>query len=136
MKKENKSLFLYTGLIFLVSIVMILIAFVGQNNTQNMQPETDSSGITITDKVNQLSDENRLLLEERINLTRKNEALTEKMDTLTKENEILNKFMQINSLLDEKKQDEAKVLYDTIDATLLTENQQIYYDKITQKINK
>lgn len=136
MKKENKSLFLYTALIFLVSIIMILIAFVGQTNTQNMQPETDSSGVTITDKVNQLSDENRLLLEERIDLTRKNEALNEELDTLKAENELLNKFLQINEFLDSGDIEQAQTIYDTIDPTALNENQSTYYNKITQKINK
>ncbi len=136
MKKENKSLFIYTALIFLVSILMILIAFVGQNNIQNMQPETDSSGVSITDKVNQLSEENRLLLQERINLTRRNEGLTSRNDTLTKDNELLTKYLDIDSLLDEGKKDEAKIIYDSIDATLLSETQKIYYDKLTLRLNK
>lgn len=136
MKKENKSLFIYTALIFLVSIIMILIAFVGQTNTQSMQPQTDASGITITDKVDKLSEENRLLLEERISLTRKNESLTEKTDNLTKQNELLSKFLQIYDLIDAGKLDEAKLIYDSINAESLDENQKLYYDKITQKFNK
>lgn len=137
MKKENKSLFLYTALIFLVSIVMILIAFVGQNNIQKMQPETDSSGITISEKVDQLSEENRLLLEERITLTRKNETLTEEnnnlknqVETLSKEAEILNKFIQIKDLLNEDKKEEASAIYMSIDAASLNETQKAIYDKI------
>lgn len=142
MKKENKSLFLYTALIFLVSIVMILIAFVGQNNIQKMQPETDSSGVTITEKVDQLSEENRLLLEERIDLTRKNESLTDENNNLKTQNEllskevdILNKFIQIENLISEKKLDEAKEIYATIDAAALNDTQRLIYDKITQKLN-
>lgn len=134
MKKENKSLFLYTALIFLVSIIMILIAFVGQNNIQSMQPE-DSSGMTITEKVNQLSEDNRLLLEERIALTRKNEALTSRFEIISKQNEIMDKLLQIETLLDEEKADEAKLIYDSIDATILEENQKIHYDRISLNFN-
>ena len=121
---------------------MILIAFVGQNNIQKMQPETDSSGVTITEKVDQLSEENRLLLEERIDLTRKNESLTDENNNLKTQNEllakevdILNKFIQIENLISEKKLDEAKEIYATIDAAALTDTQKLTYDKITEKLN-
>ena len=135
MKKENKSLFLYTALIFVVSIIMILIAFVGQNNIQNMQPE-DSSGMTITEKVNQLSEDNRLLLEERISLTRKNEALTSRFEVISKQNEIMDKLLQIDALLEDKKIDEAKLIYDSIDSTILEESQKIHYDRISLNFNE
>lgn len=135
MKKENKSLFLYTALIFVVSIIMILIAFVGQNNIQNMQPE-DSSGMTITEKVNQLSEDNRLLLEERISLTRKNEALTSRFEVISKQNEIMDKLLQIDALLEDKKTDEAKLIYDSIDSTILEESQKIHYDRISLNFNE
>ncbi len=134
MKKGNKSLFLYTALIFVVSIIMILIAFVGQENIQNMQPE-DSSGMTITEKVNKLSEDNRILLEERISLTRKNEALTARFEIISKQNEIMDNLLKIEALLEEKKIDEAKLIYDTIDPTVLEETQKLHYDRITLKFN-
>ncbi len=129
MKKENKSLITYTALIFLISIIMILIAFVGQNNTQSMQPETDASGVSITDKVNQLSEENRLLLEERIRLTRENE-------TLVDENSLLYNLLKMDSLLKEERKDEALLIYNTIDPSLLTELQMVYYNDITERLEQ
>lgn len=129
MKKESKSLILYTALIFLISIIMILIAFVGQNNIQSMQPQTDASGESITDKVNRLSEENRLLLEERIRLTRENEVLVD-------ENSLLYNFLKMDSLLNEERFEEAKLIYNTIDPTLLTEIQKVYYDDITVRLQE
>lgn len=127
MKKENKSLITYTALIFLISIIMILIAFVGQNNTQSMQPETDASGVSITDKVNQVSEENRLLLEENLRLRREN-------DSIVDENSLLYNLLKMDALIKEERTDEAKLIYNTIDPSLLTEIQKVYYDDITEKL--
>lgn len=143
MKKENKSLFLYTSLIFLVSIMMILISFVGQNNIKTMQPETDSSGTSIVDKVNQLSEQNSTLINEKAALIKENEELTTEKETnskiiktMTDENLLLNKFLQIYNYFEEGKLDDAKLIYDSIDASLLTETQRIYYDKFTLKFQQ
>lgn len=127
MKKENKSLIMYTASIFVISIAVILIAFVGQNNTQSMQPETDASGVSITDKVNQLSEENRLLLEESNDLKDENKAITE-------ENSLLYNLLKMGSLIEEERYDEARLIYNTIDPANLTEIQAVYYNAITEKL--
>ena len=127
MKKENKSLILYTALIFLISIVMIIIAFIGQRNTQNMQPETDASGMTITEKVDQLSNEN-------LNLFRRLDVLMQEKNILTKEKDLLYSFLNMICLIEEERFDEAKIIYDAIDPTSLTSMQKVYYDLITEKM--
>ncbi len=127
MKKENKSLILYTALIFLISIVMIIIAFIGQRNTQNMQPETDASGMTITEKVDQLSNEN-------LNLFRRLDVLMQEKNILTKEKDLMYSFMNMICLIEEDRIDEAKIIYDAIDPTSLTSMQKVYYDLITEKM--
>ena len=152
MKKENKSLFLYTSLIFIVSILMILIAFAGQNHIRKVQPETDASGNSLTNKVNTLSEQNAKLTNENAALNQKimelentNTAnqqiiddylnqinsLTNSVETLTHDNNILNSFIKIETLLDEKNYREARNIYNSIDPTHLNEEQKIYYDKIT-----
>lgn len=157
MKKENKSLFLYTSLIFIVSILMILIAFAGQNHIKKVQPETDASGNSLTNSFNILSEQNVKLTNENAALNQKvtelentNAAnqqiiddylnqinsLTNTNETLTHDNNILNNFIKIESFLDEGNIKEAKNIYNSIDTTHLNVEQKAYYDKITLKINK
>ena len=38
-KNDNKSLFLYTALIFFVAVVLIILSFFGQTNLQKKQLE-------------------------------------------------------------------------------------------------
>ncbi len=131
MKKETKSLIIYTSLIFVISIAMILIAFVGQNNSQSMQPQTDVSGEGIPDKINKLSDENRLLLQEKSNLQ-------DIILDIEKENGLLYNFLKINALIEEGRLEQAETDYKTIAQTFnpeeLTELQRAYYDDIAGKL--
>ena len=96
MKKENKSLFLYTSLIFIVSILMILIAFAGQNHIRKVQPETDASGNSLTNKVNTLSEQNAKLTNENATL---NQKIMELENTNTANQQIIDDYLnQINTL--------------------------------------
>ncbi len=140
MKKENLSLFIYTSLIFIVSIAMILIAFVGQNNIDKLQ----NSGSTLTNRVHELSDANGRLLNQNTSLS---EAVKTSSDRITKledelsdkEREIeaiaakkntLAKLIEIGNLINDKKIEEAKVLYSEINLNDLNESQLKYYNNI------
>jgi len=37
-KNDNKSMFLYTALIFIVAVLLIIFSFLGQTNMQKNQP--------------------------------------------------------------------------------------------------
>ena len=156
MKKENRSLFLYTSLIFVVSILMILIAFVGQNNIKNVYPQNDKTGTSLTDRVNQLNQTNAMLTNEIASLNREKEIfITEKeayikrieemtseivtlndlSNKISAENETTNKLLEIYKLISENRITKAKEIYNAIVAENLTEQQKIYYDDITTKLN-
>lgn len=64
-KSNSKSLYIYTTLIFAVAILMIVISFFGQINLdkkhESVTGETTSG--SISERVAQLSDENRILIE-------------------------------------------------------------------------
>lgn len=84
-KNENKSLFMYTALIFLVALIIIIIAFFGQTNLQNNQPEieqTETQLSGITEKAAILSEENKVLLEQNKTLTTENANLKAENETL------------------------------------------------------
>ena len=94
-KNDNKSLFLYTALIFFVAVVLIILSFFGQTNLQKKQPKVEEnteqtqavSGIT--EKAAILSEENKNLLEENNKLKAENKELIEKQtanDLLLSEN--------------------------------------------------
>ncbi len=89
-KNDNKSLFLYTALIFFVAVVLIILSFFGQTNLQKNQPEIEQnteqtqtvSGIT--EKASILSEENKVLLELNKNLQIENNELKAENEELVK----------------------------------------------------
>lgn len=140
MKKENLSLFIYTSLIFIVSIAMILIAFVGQNNIDKLQ----NSGSSLTNRVHELSDANGRLLNQNTSLSEAVKASSDRItkledeiidkdreiETIAAKKNILSKLIEIKNLIDDKKIEEAKVLYSQINPLELDEEQLKYYQNI------
>ena len=140
MKKENLSLFIYTSLIFIVSIAMILIAFVGQNNIDKIQ----NSGSSLTNRVHELSDANGRLLNQNTSLseavkassdriTKLEDELSDKereMEQIAEKKNTLAKLIEIQNLINEKEIDDAKALYSEINALELDESQLKYYNNI------
>ena len=140
MKKENLSLFIYTSLIFIVSIAMILIAFVGQNNIDKLQ----NSGSSLTNRVHELSDANGRLLNQNTSLseavkassdriTKLEDELSDKereMEQIAEKKNTLAKLIEIQNLINEKEIDDAKALYSEINPQELDESQLKYYNNI------
>ena len=65
-KNDNKSMFLYTALIFIVAVLLIIFSFLGQTNMQKNQPQVSESPdkeMSISEKASILSEENTVLLE-------------------------------------------------------------------------
>lgn len=101
-KAENKSLFLYTALIFIVAILIILLAFFGQSNMQSQQPEVSpsvSAGGGITESAARLSEENRILLEQVRAYEQKNAALEQENQDLKTANTAVQQLNAINEKL-------------------------------------
>ena len=150
MSKENnnRSLFLYTSLIFIVAIIMILIAFFGQSNLQKNQPiQSDAELTSISEKAAELSEDNRILLEENqkiINennrltsentrLTTENQNISEEYEALSIENENNATMIKVYELLYKSKKRDARELLKTINQETLTETQKSFYNILTQK---
>lgn len=73
-KNDNKSMFLYTALIFIVAVLLIIFSFLGQTNMQKNQPQVSESPdkeMSISEKASILSEENTVLLENNSNLKKK-----------------------------------------------------------------
>ncbi|MBQ8300602.1 MAG: hypothetical protein IJX57_01365 [Clostridia bacterium] len=139
-KNDNKSLFMYTALIFFVAVVLIILSFFGQTNLQKNQPEIEQnkeqtqtvSGIT--EKAAILSEENKVLLEQ-------NKALTTENETLQAENEALVKKQNTNDILLSSygyytlgNNAKALELLKTVNYEELSADQKIIYDKLNNNL--
>ena len=128
-KNDNKSLFLYTGLIFFVAVVLIILSFFGQTNLKKNQPKVDepSPDAGITERTAVLSEENKNLIEENKQLKSQNEGLIEKQA----QNDILLSAYVYMSLGNSSKAWEmlAAVNYES-----LTGDQKILYDAVKSNL--
>lgn len=134
-KNNNKSLFLYTGLIFVVAVLLILLSFFGQMNLQKNQPKTEeteevtqTTNTGITERAAVLSEENKNLLEENTQLKKENEELLEKIV----QNDIL---LAANGYYTLGANDKALERLLAVDYENLTTDQQMIYDAIKEGLD-
>ena len=71
----NKSLYMYTSLIFVVAILLIILSFFAMSNRDNRMNETEQAQ-SITEKTAALSEENKNLAEENKTLKDSNRAMS------------------------------------------------------------
>lgn len=132
-KNDNKSLFLYTSLIFIVAILLIILSFSGQINLQKNRTQIESNSENqnsgITERAAVLSEENKNLIEENNKLKAENKELQEKQTI----NDILLSANGYFILGDNAKAYEMinAVIYDNLSA-----DQKIIYDNIKSGIDK
>ncbi len=103
-KNDNKSLFIYTALIFFVAVILIILSFFGQTKLNKSQPKIEESEQNqtlsgIAEKTAVLSEENKNLIEENYEIKEENENLKELNTALQSENEALLKKQSQNDLL-------------------------------------
>lgn len=124
----NKSLFLYTALIFFVAIILIILAFFGQTNVQKNQPPISSeipvqTPASIPEKTAVVSEENAKLIQEL-------SGIREKLDEA--EADMANGDLLLEAY-DAKLQNDTERLtsiLNSINYEQLTENQKAAYDKL------
>ena len=132
-KNDNKSLFLYTALIFFVAVVLIILSFFGQTNLQKKQPKVEEnteqtqavSGIT--EKAAILSEENKNLLEENNKLKAENKELIEKQAA----NDLL---LSANGYFTLGNNAKALEMLNAVNYDELSVDQKLIYDKIKTNI--
>lgn len=131
-KNDNKSLFLYTSLIFIVAVLLIVLSFFGQTNLKKSQPPVEASAEPsnsgITERAAVLSEENKNLIEENTALKAENQELLKKQTM----NDILLSANGYFSLGNNAKALEMlnAVIYDE-----LSVDQKIIYDNIKTAID-
>lgn len=145
-KKSNLSLFIYTGLIFIAAIAVIAFSFFAQMNADKNHKKyfgEENSETSIAGKAAQLSEENRILLQTIGSLNQKNDEITKDNEVLTKQvleldKQMLNakKMYVIFDLIEHKKFKEAVVEYQTLEPLFFTEEQDKFYNYITEEIKE
>ena len=144
-KKENRSLFLYTALIFVAAIVIVVIAFFSQINMEKKHNEYlgEQAANTITEKTAQLSEENLILLETTKNLNEQNTQLIEKNKELTQQKEGLEsdiksdeELYKLFNLIIKKDTDAAQQLFDTISPENFSGEKLAFYEYLKKELNK
>ena len=144
-KKEGKSLFLYTALIFLAAIIIVVISFFSQINLEKKHNEYvgEEAAKSITEKTAQLSEENLILLETTKNLNEHNSQLNEKNKEFATQNETLQKniksddeLYKLFNLIKNKKTEEASQLFDTINAEAFSGEKLAFYEYLKKELDK
>lgn len=139
-KKENRSMYLYTALIFVVALLLILVAFFSQTNISKLGKRADefatkqspapaTSQTTNTEELAKIANMVPALEKENETLKTENETLNEKL-TLYDNLLIVNKHIISGNMV------EAKTAFDTIDETKLSDDQRILYDDFKVKIEE
>lgn len=149
-KNNNKSLFLYTSLIFIVAILLIILAFFGQTNMQKNQPEIEiaeetappSSNSGIAERASVLSEENRLLLEEKTKLeaqVREKDAIISGLENenfnLSEQIKMNDFLLQANGYLYVGNFEKSAEALGQVDYEKLTSDQQIIYNNVKNRLN-
>ena len=139
-QNNNRSLFLYTGLIFVVAILMIVIAFFAQNNVMKKQPIQSDDSTSITAKAAQLSEDNRILLErnkileaEIFNIKTENDEMAAQFEIYEMEQKNSDILLEVYDCLYNRKKKKARELLDTITVEELTKTQKKFYDIMVKK---
>lgn len=133
-KNNNKSLFLYTGLIFIVAVLLIILSFFGQLNLQKNQPKTEEAedvaqaSTGITERAAVLSEENKNLIEENSQLKQENYDLTEKVT----QNDTL---LAANGYFTLGANDKALEMLLAVEYDKLSSDQQMIYDAIKEGLD-
>ena len=134
-KNDNKSLIMYTSLIFLAAIIMIVFSFFAQMHLENSKvSETEAENVTLSHKAAQVSEENMQLVElnkslkdANSKLTGENEALLAEKEALLKESQAYKALLEVyDKLLDGKKSSANKLLKQIFTEDLTSEQKEIY----------
>lgn len=132
--KENRSMYLYTALIFVVALLLILVAFFSQTNISKLGKRADEFATSSTaSPASTQPTSNEQALANIVNMA--NELDTENTELKAKI-AVYDNLLTANAYIANGNLTEAETIFLTIDEASLTENQKILYDEIKNKINE
>lgn len=140
-KNDNRSLIMYTSLIFIAAIIMIVISYFAQSHLEQLRvSEAEAQNVSLSNKAAQVSEENMQLVELNRTLREKNKEIVEQNTALSLEKEANLKELQgykalievYEKLLSGKKA-VARTLLEGIYTEDLTPEQKEIYDFLFKK---
>ena len=129
--KQNRSMFLYTALIFAVALILIILAFFGQKNIRELRERTKGTKAEQTAAEVRTSsptpDDLAIMANALAETQNENESLKTRLDTD-------DKLLEANAKAAEGDNAEAERLLNELSADELTDGQRVLYDQINEKI--
>ena len=129
-RKENRSMYLYTALIFVVALLLIIMAFFGQTNITKLgnrasEYETPSPEVVTPAPVD--NDEFAKISNLAAELDAENKTLKSRI-------EVTDKLLSANAHVKASDFMSAQTVIETVDAETLTDTEKILYDEILIKL--
>ena len=133
-KKENRSIYIYTALIFAVALVLIILTAFSQPRVNKLGKRAEEFKPEATESVT--TDEIAKYANMAASLDTENKELNSEISEKNKQIQIYEFLLTANAQVSDGQFVEAEEMLTQIDATTLTENQTILYNEITEKINE
>ena len=145
-KNDNRSLFLYTALIFVVAILLIVISYLSKSNLQKQHNEfigehTNTS--SIAEKTAKISEENMILLDKVNDLNSIITDLNSQITELNGENSELSEklsntelMLRIFDLIQQKRYIEAEQAYETLNVDFIEGQSLEFYEYLGKTLRK
>lgn len=142
-KTDNKSLVMYTSLIFLAAIAMIIVSFFAEKHLETQYTsEIEAQNVNLSNKAAMVSEENMQLVEMNRSLKDNNKDLLEQnaqlileRDALLKEKSGFEALVAVYDQLLSGKEKAARELLEGIYTEDLTQAQKEIYDALVKKTN-
>lgn len=133
-RKENRSIYLYTALIFAVALVLILLTAFSQPRVNKLGNRAQEFTPAATESTT--SDELAKYANMATALDAANKELNSKIADNEKALEVYDKLLAANAQAANGGLKEAADILSQVDEETLTENQKILFDELNIKINK
>ena len=133
-KKENRSIYIYTALIFAVALVLIILTAFSQPRVNKLGKRAEEFKPEATESVT--TDEIAKYANMAASLDTENKELNSEISEKNKQIQVYEFLLTANAQVSDGQFVEAEEMLTQIDATTLTENQTILFNEITEKINE
>lgn len=135
-QKENRSMYIYTALIFVVALILIFLAFFGQTNISRLgnranEFTAEPTPVSVTDTPSET-----VSSEEFANISNMASSLDLENKELKSEIDVYELLADAFAKVNEGYYDDALEILTSVDQTTLTDSQKILYDELTIQINE
>ncbi len=146
---QNRSMYIYTALIFLVALLLIIIAFFGQTNISNNQKNVETVAEAVTEAITETITEEPTEAstieasptpapeqDDYAKLSNAFEALSSENEALKGKVTVYELLLSANKSVTENDFETAKATLSEINPDTLTDEQRVLYNQITTTINQ